>query len=486
MRRILILALVASRIAATQHTGGIRSIQQALQMRDYSRALALTGEALSRAPKSATLWTLHGMALAGLKREPESLAAYRQALKQRPDFIPALERTAEIEYRHGDPQATETLGRLVVLRPASGAAHGMLAVLAYERGDCETAAPHFTQAGSELDGNRTALDQFGDCLFRLKRPGDSAAVFRRVLEADANNRTARFNLGIALMAARQAAEARTVLLPLAAEDTPESEELAALADACREAGDVACAMQVLRRAAKLYPGELRFYLDLATLAVDHESFDLGLEIVNAGLDRLPRSAPLYSMRGVLHVFLGRLEMAEADFNEATRLVPDEAFGRLGLGVALLSSNRFDQAIQVLREQVKASPGEPLVHYYLAQVLLKKSGEPGTPEFEEAIRALAHALALQPGLARAHYLLAKMHLKLGRPAEAMRELEKAIELDPGNRSATYQLLLLYSQQGRAKEAFRLKEHVRSSLEADRVAEGARKNIRLVRERPAQAR
>ena len=185
------------------------------------------------------------------------------------------------------------------------------------------------------------------------------------------------------------------------------------------------------------------------------------------------------MRGVLYVFTAHLDEAESDFNRATQLAPNDASGRLALGVALLSSEKLDDAINVLREQVRANPHEARAQCYLAQALLRKNDQPGTPEFEEARTALAAALRYQPDLGRAHYLQAKVLLKLDREPEAVRELEKTISLDPGDRSATYQLLLIYSRQGRTEEAARLKERVRTQLIGDRESESSRKNVRLTR-------
>jgi tetratricopeptide (TPR) repeat protein len=479
MWRMLGLGFLAAWLAVSQRLEPIGEIQQALQKRDFSRALATADVELKRLPREPALWTLRGMALAGLGREAESIAAYRQALKLRPNFLPALERTAEIEYGKGDPGARTTLERIVALRPDSAAANGMLAALAYERGDCETAAAHFGKVGAPLQANRAAIDQFGDCLTRLKRPSEAAALFRQVLASHPDDRQARYNLGVCLLEAKQPAEARAALMPLAQREVPESEELTLLAEASREADDIAGAIETLRRATKLYPREPRHYLDLATIAIDHESFDLGLEIVNVGIAKLPQSAPLYAMRGVLYVFTAHLDKAEADFSQATQLAPEDASGRLALGVALLSSEKLDEAIHVLREQVRANPKEARAQCYLAQALLRKADQPGTPEFEEATTALDAALRQLPGLARAHYMRAKILVKLGQQPEAIRELERTIALDPGDRSATYQLLLIYSRQGRTEEAARLKERVRTQLVEDREAQGARKNVRLTR-------
>jgi hypothetical protein len=55
--------------------------------------------------------------------------AYRRALKCSPDFLPALEGVAQIEYQRDAPDGEASLQRVLTVRPADPTTHAMLAAL---------------------------------------------------------------------------------------------------------------------------------------------------------------------------------------------------------------------------------------------------------------------------------------------------------------------------------------------------------------------
>ena len=78
---------------------------QALRSKQYEQALHLLKPLVESRSGDPRVWTLHGMALAAVGQPKESLASYRKALDQQPDYLPALQGAAEIEYRSRDSQA---------------------------------------------------------------------------------------------------------------------------------------------------------------------------------------------------------------------------------------------------------------------------------------------------------------------------------------------------------------------------------------------
>ena len=54
---------------------------------------------LQRSPKNPQLWTFRGIALSGKGDKKEALSAFRHALANSPDYLPALEGAAQIEVR---------------------------------------------------------------------------------------------------------------------------------------------------------------------------------------------------------------------------------------------------------------------------------------------------------------------------------------------------------------------------------------------------
>ena len=117
------------------------SITTALRTRDFGKALQLLQPALQQSPKDAQLWTLQGIAFSGNNQEKQALASFRNALKISPDYLPALEGAAQLEYKAGSVAAIPLLQHVLKLRPGDLTSHAMLAVLFSRRRDCNSAIP---------------------------------------------------------------------------------------------------------------------------------------------------------------------------------------------------------------------------------------------------------------------------------------------------------------------------------------------------------
>jgi predicted Zn-dependent protease len=292
-------------------------------------------------------------------------------------------------------------------------------------------------------------------------------VFHRAVSLDPADTNAQFNLGLSLLEAGRPIEAIAILRSLADKPLPDSDVLSLLAESYESAGQTQKAIEVLRRAAGLYPQDPQHYQFLAALCVKHDSYDLASEVLDVGIAKVPNSADLQTMRGLLFMLTGRPEKAEAAFNEATRVAPDESWGRLGRAVALFSSGQYAESIRVLREQLARDPDDPQINYFLARVLLCQSEDPESPEFQEAKADLRKALVKAPNFTQALSLEAKIYLKLHRDADAIVDLERAISVDPRFGTAIYQLSRIYARTGRKAESARLFAKVDALLASERT-------------------
>ena len=178
-KRLALLAAVVSflPLGFTQ-TGGdtVGTITSALRAREFDKALQLLQSALQQSPKSAQLWTLQGIAFSGEDHEKEALASFRNALKISPEYLPALEGAAQLEYKAGSIAAIPLLQHVLQLRPGDPTSHAMLAVLYGKHGDCASAVQHFELSGSLLESQPGALQQYGACLVRLKQLDKAISV----------------------------------------------------------------------------------------------------------------------------------------------------------------------------------------------------------------------------------------------------------------------------------------------------------------------
>ncbi len=428
----------------------IGPITSALRAREFDKALQLLQPALQQSPKSAQLWTLQGIALSGEEHENEALASFRNALKIAPEYLPALEGAAQLEYKTGSVTAVPLLQHVLRLRPNDPTSHAMLAVLFCKRGDCATAVQHFEQSGSLLDSQPIALQRYGACLVRLKQLDKAIAVFSRLVTLDSADGNARHYLSTVQLMAERPQDAVETLVPLLQAGDPNSRTLQLAASAYEASGDTPQAVGLLRQAIVSDPRNVDLYLDFANISLDHRSFQVGIAMLNSGLAAQPNAAPLYVARGVLYVQLAQYDQAEADFDQADALDPRHAIGSAALGLEAVQKNDPDQALATVRSKLARRPNDAYLLYLQADILNQKGPDVGSTEFQSALRSAKKAVFLQPGLAPAHNLLAKLFLQAGQNREAIAESRKALNINPKDQTAVYHLIQALRKTGEKTE------------------------------------
>ncbi len=378
----VLAALVAILPWAFAQSGGdkIGPITSALRAREFDKAVELLQSALQQSPKSAQLWTLQGIALSGEEHEKEALASFRNALKISPDYLPALEGAAQLEYKAGSVAAVPLLQHVLQLRPNDPTSHAMLAVLFCKRGDCAAAIQHFEQSGSLLDSQPGALQQYGACLVRLKQLDRAISVFSRLVTLDSADSDARHYLSTVQLMAERPKDAIETLAPLLQAGDPNSRTLQLAASAYEANGDTPQAVRLLRQAIVSDPRKVDLYLDFTNISMDHQSFQVGIAMINSGLAVQPNAAPLYVARGVLYVQLAQYDQAEADFDKADALDPRQAIGSAALGLEAVQKNDPDQALATVRSKLAKKPNDAYLLYLQADILTQKGPDVRSTEF----------------------------------------------------------------------------------------------------------
>jgi tetratricopeptide (TPR) repeat protein len=428
----------------------VEAIASALRARDFDRAVELSRAALQDSPKDAQLWTLQGIALSRKGDVRTALTAFHKALSLSPDYAAALEGAAQLHYQAGSRDAVPLLNRLLRLRPDDPTSHAMLAVLEYRDGHCPAAVGHFERAGALLDSELDALHAYGTCLVRMKRLEPAAAVFQRTVALRPDDgRERRLLAAIQLMAAKPN-DAIATLTPLLAGGNPDAETLELASNAYERIGDTTRAVGTLRQAILLEPRNASLYLDFANIAFAHQSFQVGINVINDGIGLQPEAAPLYVARGVLYVQLGEYDKAEADFEKANELDPSQSLSAAAQGLAAAQANDLDRALVTVKEKLARKPNDALLLYVQADILAQKGPEPGTPEFRTALSSARKAVRLQPSLAAARGVLAKLYLQAGQNQQAIEQCRKALVSDPTDQTALYRLIQALRKAGTKAE------------------------------------
>jgi tetratricopeptide (TPR) repeat protein len=456
------------------------SIASALAAGRYPDALRMAAELLKTNPGDPRVWTVHGMALAGLGNTKASIASFDSALRLQPAFVPALKAASETAYKARLASAISYLERLLAVDPSSQPAHAMAAVLAFESGDCKRAIVHFEQSREEVSRNEQAASQFGSCLLAANRTREAVELFERILAASPSSAMARYNLAVAQIRGGQIASALATLGSHA--DSLDSESLNLLAAAQAADGRTALAVATLSRAAAKFPADERNYLDLAGLCQRDGELGKAIEVLDTGLRFQAASGRLHAARGVIYAQLGETAKAAADFEKAALLAPDEAYSAAGLSVLFTETGWAGDAVNLLRRKLKRSPNDANLNTLLADALMRDGVQPGQPGFAEARQALLRAIGSRPGFARAHAALGKLYLREGQAAKAVQELNKALEAEPGNRTALSQLSAALRSLGRTREAADAADRLRREYENDIERDAVRQRIRISETEP----
>ena len=95
--------------------------------------------------------------------------------------------------------------------------------------------------------------------------------------------------------------------------------------------------------------------------------------------------------------LAQYDKAEADFEKANELNPNQSLSVAAQGLAAVQANDLDHALASIQEKLKRKPNDPLLLYLQADVLSQKGADPGTPEFQLAMRSAQKSVSLQPTL-----------------------------------------------------------------------------------------
>ena len=445
MRWITCLAVCATVFGAGGSVLGqssrdtVSAATQALRSKRFGEALQILEPALRQSPDNSQLWTLEGLAYSGDGHKKEALVSFRKALKISPDYLPALEGAAQIEYELGDKAAAGSLQHLLKLIPGDHTAHAMLASLAYKNRNCPEAVSQFEQSGELVDSQPSALRQYGICLARTKQSERAVAVLQKLVSSPGAEEGDRLRVAELELSLGKPADAVDTLQP-ALQAHADSAVLALAAEAYEQQKDTPQAVKLLHQAIVQSPQEVNLYLQFADLSFVHQSFQVGIDMIDAGLKLQPKSAALYVARGILYVQIADYDHAEADFEMAHELDPRLSVSEAARGMLAQQQDDLDRALTVVRQKLTKNPNDALLLYVQADILVQKSPDVGSREFNDAIASARHATRLQPGLVQAHDTLAKLYLQAGKDQSAVDESQESLRYDPNDQVALYHLIV----------------------------------------------
>jgi tetratricopeptide (TPR) repeat protein len=451
MSKLTIAVLLAALAFGQAAADPASAIEQAIRTHRYDEAVRLAQAALARSPNDVRVLTMEAIALSNQGHDADALAAYNRALRLAPDYLAALEGAAQIEYKSGSNAAVPLLDHILKLQPNDTTAHAMRAVMAWNQRDCETAVHQFGLAGDAISAQPAALREYAACLSRLRRTVDAIPILRQLATIEPGDRHVRYRLAAAQVMAGAYADAIDSIGPLINGKDADPDSLDLASAAWEAMGDTPRAVAALRQAIVLAPANTQLYVDFASLCLTHKSFDAGIAMIDAGLNRLPKAADLYLARGVLNVQLAQYDQADADFTTAERLDPRQAYGSLARSLSQVQQNDFDKALTTVRDQLRTRQKDEFLYYLLAEILTSQGARVGSSEFQEAMHAAQRAVELKPDFVLARDVLSRLYLESGQTERAIEQCRLALRDNPSDPTALYRLIRALQRSGKTRDA-----------------------------------
>lgn len=305
-----------------------------------------------------------------------------------------------------------------------------------------------------------------------------------------NDYAVRFNLALCYTATAQYPSAIELLNELQSDGHANADVLNLLAQSLLGSREPEKALAVFKDAARLTPKNEKLYVMIAEACMDNGYYGLGRQVVETGLERLPRSARLVFERAMLLAQLDFLDDAKQELQKVSELAPGSDVAFIAAAQKKFYEGEVHEAARVAREGIRKGNRHFMLLTLYGEAVLGSGIERDNSEFAEARGALEQAVAARPSYASAQIALGRFYLLEGRLEEAITHLDLARQLDPRNPAVYSNLARALRRRGdaaRAEEMLAILSRLnQEEIERIRSAPGDRKASYAVRPRPPQKR
>jgi tetratricopeptide (TPR) repeat protein len=483
-----------------------------VQHGQFREAIGTLTDLVHESPGDLKALNLLGIALTQTGEIERADAAFSQALKVNPHFFPALKNLAINNFtRKRYAEAAVQFREVLTAVPGDDISELYLGEINFQQKNYAAACGYYEKGRNKISAQSVWLLHFAECLLRAKKVDRAMAAVKLLPENDAQDRfdagvllakaeaygpaadlfasarkryrdpyTAGFNQVLMLVNAGKNTEAIQAFQELANDGYKTAELYNLVAEAYLKSNRVQEAYDAMRAGTEIDPKSEDNYVDLASICLEHQEYQLATDILNVGINYVPNSYRLHIQRGVSYVMRGAIDNAEEDFESAATLAPDKSLPYLALSWVWIENGKVATAVQVLREKNRQSNFDYLVPYAFGVALVRSGVESGSAAGNEAIKAFELSIGRNSKFSHSHSELGKLLFKSGETDRAITELRIATTLDPDDASPFYVLAQAYRKKGQQAEAKQMLARV-SQLHSDEHNLDLKKQlIRLVRQ------
>jgi tetratricopeptide (TPR) repeat protein len=405
-----------------------------------SEVAAAFREAIRLRPDYAEAHNNMGLVLIQSGDDPNGIAALREAVRLQPDYAEARANLGAALTPTDPDEAIRELETAVALAPGSVEAQFNLAT-AYG------SSPQFGPA-KEIEQLRKVIDRapafararfaLGKALLQEGKIDEAVDALTEAARLEPSSGETHYQLGLALVRAGRKEEAATELqkgreLTTAADRSENAAQILAEGRAAMDRGELDDALAKFRRVVQLAPESSEAARDVGAVLEKQGDTDAAAAAYGKALEMNPGDTAAKER-------LDALRQARLKADETARIATFEGYIRDG---------RFSEVEPLLAAYVKEQPTSSWGWYALGY------SQFGQKKIGDSIRALSKSLELDIRNAEAHKMLGRDLMLIGRFDAAQVEFEQAIKYKPDSAESYYNLGKLFSVQDNwdpARKAF----------------------------------
>ncbi|HEY0656942.1 MAG TPA: tetratricopeptide repeat protein [Pyrinomonadaceae bacterium] len=403
------------------------------------------------APNAPETRNNYGAILVRLNRKTAAAAEFAASLKANPKQSSALVNLAQIRFAEGNlTAARELFEKAKAIAPDIEILRA-LAAISLANNEKSRAAAEFAEyitAQKTQSPDKIKRDTaFAEALFASGLPNEARQESELLLSAENHNVGALILLSKIYVQQKNIAAAGRLLESAVASGMDDAKIYVALAEVYEAGGYLENAIPAMRLAIKKEPKNDSYRSLYGLLLVNSKAPAAAVIRLEEALKEFPDSPRLWSVLGMAYFDDNKLAEAQKSFEKAlsqdSKLVPAMAY----LGAIAGEQGRYIEAAKIYQRAIDLNEKIALLHYLLAETLLKMT------ETDEARveSALKRAIDLEPNLTSAHLSLGRFYVRQSRWAEAVISLERAAKLEPERAEIFYQLGRVYTRLKRPGES-----------------------------------
>ena len=304
----------------------ITRAEDAIQKKDFAAAEPLLKKALAADPKNYQAWFDLGFVYNRLRREAESIHAYRQSVAAKPDVFESNLNLGLMLARSNSPEAETFLRAATKLKPTDHVEEGR--------------ARAWLSLGHLLENTQ---------------PDDAFDAYQQAATLTPKDPEPHLSAGLLRERRKDFSAAEAEYKQVRALDPHSTEAVIGLTNLYMKSGRMAEAEPLLRELSKARPDDAGLHLQLGRVLAAQRKKDEAITEIQAALKLTPNDSEAQRDLADLQSDSGSLPDAEKTYRELVKSRPNDAEVHHSLGEILLKQLNYAEAEQEFLAAVKLKP-----------------------------------------------------------------------------------------------------------------------------------